>query len=313
MNHDNTITEVACDAIRIGERHRKDLGDLEALAASIATEGLLQPVGITEDNLLVFGERRLRAVQEILKYGTIATRVVHVRSITAGEYAENEIRKDFTPSERVAIGKTLEAGIGGRQGSRTDLELGRNCGEVPGRTVDVAAQKAGFGSAETYERAKSVVDRGAPELVQAMDAGGISIHAASVIATQPADRQAEIVQTPRELRRQIVREIRDAIDLPTTSEARRMARESGMLVADRTGRYRSGASTEERAATKADLDAIWDVTRGVLAIADAKLDPEELAARLEYWHCPEIRAKTPLALAWLTKFQKGVENNDQIS
>ena len=75
----------------------------------------------------------------------------------------------------------------------------------------------------------------------------------------------------------------------------------------------SGASAEERAATKADLDAIWDVTRGVLAIADTKLDPEELAARLEYWHCPDIRAKTPLALAWLTKFQMGVENNDQIS
>jgi len=41
-----------------------------------------------------------------------------------------------------------------------------------------------------------------------------------------------------------------------------------MLVADRTGRYRSGASAEERAATKTDLDAIWDVTRGVVAIAD---------------------------------------------
>lgn len=146
-----------------------------------------------------------------------------------------------------------------------------------------------------------------------MDAGDVSIHAASVIASQPADRQTEIVRTPRELRREIVREIRETADLPTTAEARRIARETGNLVADRTGRYRSGASDQERAATKADLDAIWGVTRGVLAIADTNLDPEALAARLEYWHCPEIRAKTPAALAWLTKFQKGVENNDQIS
>ena len=234
-------------------------------------------------------------------------------SLVAGEYAENEIRKDFTSSERVAIGKTLEAELGDRQGTRTDFELRRNRDEVVGRTVDVAAQKAGFGSAETYERAKKVVDDGAPELVEAMDAGEISIHAASVIATQSADRQIEIVRTPRELRRQIVREIREAIDLPTTTEARRLARETGMLVADRTGRYRSGASAEERAATKADLDAIWDVTRGVLAIADSELDPTELAARLEYWHCPDIRAKAPLALAWLTRFEMGLKNNDQIS
>lgn len=311
--HSLSIVEIRCDAIRVGERHRKDLGDLESLAASIATEGLLQPIGITEENVLVFGERRLRAVQDVLRREAIPARVVHVRSITAGEYAENELRKDFTPSERVAIGKTLEVEIGDRQGTRTDLELRRNCGEVPGRTVDIAAQRAGFGSTETYERAKTVVDHGAPELVAAMDSGDVSIHAASVIATQPPERQAEIVKTPQKLRRQIVRAIRDEIDLPTTSEARRMARESGMLVADRTGRYRSGASAEERAATKTDLDAIWAATRGVLAIADTTLDPIELAGRLEYWHCPGISAKAPVALTWLTRFQEGLKTNDQLS
>ena len=313
MSHDQILREVACDSIRVSDRHRKDMGDLEGLAVSIATEGLLQPIGITEGQVLVFGERRLLAIRDILQRATIPARVVHVSSIVAGEYAENEIRKDFTPSERVAIGKTLEAEIGGRQGTRTDLELRRNCGEVPGRTVDVVAQKAGFGSAETYERAKSVVDRGAPDLVQAMDTGDVSIHAASVIATQPAERQTEIVQTPRELRRQIVREIRKTLDLPTTAEARRLARETGNLVADRTGRYRSCASEEERASTKADLDAIWTVTRAVLALADTRLDPLELAARLEYWHCPEIRAKTPAALQWLTRFWEGVEHNAAIS
>jgi ParB-like chromosome segregation protein Spo0J len=312
-DHSLEITAVPCDTILVGERYRKDHGDLEVLAASIASEGLLQPIGITEDSVLVFGERRLLAVRDVLRQETIQARVVRVRCITAGEYAENEVRKDFTPSERVAIGKTLEAEIGGRQGTRTDLELRRNCGEVAGRTVDVAAQKAGFGSAETYERAKSVIDRGSPELVQAMDSGDVSIHAASVIATQPPERQAAIVKTPRELRRQIVREIRNAIDLPTTDQARRMARETGTLVADNTGRYRSGASAEERAATKADLDAIWEVTRGVQAIAASKLDPAQLASRLEYWHCPDIRSKTAVALDWLTHFQKGLDQNAQIS
>ena len=73
------------------------------------------------------------------------------------------------------------------------------------------------------------------------------------------------------------------------------------------------ARGEDRAATKADLDAIWDVTRGVSAIAATRLDPAELAIRLEYWHCPDIRAKASAALAWLTRFREGLDHNDQIS
>ena len=334
--HSMSIVDVPCDAIHVGERHRKDLGELEVLAESIASEGLLQPIGITEHNVLVFGERRLRAFQDVLRRDIIPARIVHVRSITAGEYAENELRKDFTPSERVAISAALEAEIGDRQGQRTDMELpeyiaevelagmdnpprnrterelSRNCGEVVGRTVDVAAKKAGFGSTETYQRAKKVVDLGTPDLVGAMDSGEISIHAASLIASEPPERQSEIVRMPSELRRQIVREIRETAKLPTPSEARRIARETGMSVADNTGVYRSGSSPDVVRKTKADIQAIYAVTRGILAIADSAFDPAELAERLEYWHCPGIRAKSLPALNWLTRFVKGLETNESI-
>ena len=53
-------------SITVGDRHRKAMGDLRSLANSIAAEGLLQPIGITEDCRLVFGERRLRACRDIL-------------------------------------------------------------------------------------------------------------------------------------------------------------------------------------------------------------------------------------------------------
>ena len=36
-------------AIRLGERHRKEMGDLDRLARSIADVGLLQPIVITPD------------------------------------------------------------------------------------------------------------------------------------------------------------------------------------------------------------------------------------------------------------------------
>jgi len=315
VNHAQEIIEIPCDQIRIGERHRKDMGDLEGLAASIATEGLLQPVGITEENLLVFGERRLRAVRDVLKQDTIAARIVRVSSILAGEYAENEIRKDFTPSERVAIGKTIEAEIGSRQGLRTDQGLVGNCAQVGSRvkTREIAAAKAGFDSPRTYERAKKVVEKAVAEVLAQMDAGDLSISAAAMIAEQPLEAQREIVQMPAAVRRQIVRQLREATELPSTAEARRIARETGMLVADRTGRYRSGLSDEERKALKEDLDSIWAVTRAVLALADTPLDPVELASRLEYWHCPGIRAKSPAALDWLHRFEEAIRDKTQIS
>jgi hypothetical protein len=57
-----------------------------------------------------------------------------VTSILAGEYHENEVRKDFTPSERVAIAKAIERQIGNLQGQRTDKQLRGNHPEVaPGQ------------------------------------------------------------------------------------------------------------------------------------------------------------------------------------
>jgi hypothetical protein len=310
MTHAQEIIEVSCGQIHVGERHRKEMGDLEALAASIAREGLLQPVGITEDFRLVFGQRRLVAVQNILKWPAIPARVVRVSSIVAGEHAENEIRKDFTASERAAIGAAVEAELGERRGRNNP----DNCPEFQGtETRELAARKAGFDSYKTYERAKKVTELGAPELVAAMDAGEVSISAAAVLAETPPETQRTIVQMPAAVRRQIVRQLREATELPSTAEARRIARETGMLVADRTGRYRSGLSDDERKALKEDLDSIWAVTRAVLALADTPLDPVELASRLEYWHCPGIRAKSPVALDWLHRFEEAIRENTQVS
>lgn len=64
------MTERPIASIRIGHRHRKDLGDLESLAASMAALGLLHPIVITREGVLVCGERRLRAAQ-LLGWQTI--------------------------------------------------------------------------------------------------------------------------------------------------------------------------------------------------------------------------------------------------
>ena len=167
--------DIRINDITIGERVRKDFGNLEPLAESIRELGLLQPIGVTAENLLVFGERRLRAVRDYLDWETIPARVVNIEAIILGEYAENELRKDFTVSERVAIGKQIEALLAGRRGSNQYRlkELPQNFGEalLGKETADVAAEKAGFGNPETYRQAKRVVEEGSDALIEAVDDG----------------------------------------------------------------------------------------------------------------------------------------------
>ena len=120
--------KIRCADVVVKKRVRNDLGELDGLMESIRLLGLLQPIGITEDMVLVFGQRRLLACQ-MLGHEEIEARVVDVPSIVDGEYAENEIRKDFTVSERVAIAKELrtvsgsvEVVFGGKGSNRKIVE-----------------------------------------------------------------------------------------------------------------------------------------------------------------------------------------------
>lgn len=65
-------SEISCPAnaelipitdIQVEERGRKDKGDIESLAESIQDYGLITPICLTDDNVLVAGERRLLAHQ----------------------------------------------------------------------------------------------------------------------------------------------------------------------------------------------------------------------------------------------------------
>lgn len=201
------MQEIAIASIKIENRHRKKMGDIAALAASIEQIGLLQPIGIHPDHTLIFGHRRLLAFQHLGRT-TIPATIINVPAIVLGEHAENEIRKDFTISERVAIGLAVEAELGKRQGQRTDLvsenqaimfdELRQNFGEVETgkRTDEIAAGTAGFGNKETYRQAKAV-QKATPELIDAVDKGEIAVSTAAKLATAPAEVQQQAAANPK--------------------------------------------------------------------------------------------------------------------
>ena len=98
-------------SIVVGNRHRTDLGDLTALAESIERDGLLQPLTVTIDGVLVCGARRLAAIK-LLGWRTVS---VWVRSGVSGrlghllaEQDDNLLHKNLTPSEKTALYRELK-------------------------------------------------------------------------------------------------------------------------------------------------------------------------------------------------------------
>jgi hypothetical protein len=88
--------------ITIGERCRKDMGDIAGLATSIDSIGLLHPVVIDKQDRLIAGARRIKAFEALGK-NKIPVTVVDLDAIVRGEYAENAIRKNFSLKEVFAI------------------------------------------------------------------------------------------------------------------------------------------------------------------------------------------------------------------
>jgi ParB/RepB/Spo0J family partition protein len=99
--------QIEISSIKVGKRHRRDLGDVEALARSIAEIGLLHPVVVRSDGKLIAGERRVAAFKHLGRDKIPAT-VVNLEKVVLGEYAENTFRKNFTPSEVADIADALE-------------------------------------------------------------------------------------------------------------------------------------------------------------------------------------------------------------
>lgn len=158
------------DAIKVIDRHRKDFGDIDLLAASIADIGLLQPVVVTADLRLVAGERRLRAARS-LGWTTVPTRIVSsltdAVSVLKAERDENTCRKAMTPEELVTVGLEIERLERPRAKERQAHGLtapGRPLNargplgpsDAPSRTNEVVADALGT-STNTYKRAKHVV------------------------------------------------------------------------------------------------------------------------------------------------------------
>ena len=183
---------ILIERILIGNRYRKDLGDIEGLAKSIAEKNLFHPIVIDSQMNLIAGLRRIIAAK-FLGWSEIPCRVIDLDNIIEGEYAENVNRKDFSPSEAVAIAEALKPKIREQAKKRqkagkvkmdketgsyvnltelkkSDLDRGKTTRGILGDFVSI--------SGSSLEKAKRVVEKSRMEpelygdLVEKMDATG---------------------------------------------------------------------------------------------------------------------------------------------
>ena len=171
--------------ITVGERARTSAGWLDDLQRSIEQVGVLQPIGVTPENELIFGHRRVMACQA-LGMEDIPARILDINPddpahVLRMEQAENNIRKDFTPSERVEIARRIETALAGRVGANQHSP--KSDDPETGRSDDIAAKAVGWGR-DTYRKAKKVIESGDEELKESVDSGEVSVNRAYKQATQ---------------------------------------------------------------------------------------------------------------------------------
>ncbi|SDG83575.1 chromosome partitioning protein, ParB family [Microbacterium pygmaeum] len=146
--------ERSVDSIRVGSRHRVDLGDVDALAESIERQGLLQPITVTPEGVLVCGARRLAALRQLgvrkisvwVRAG-ISDRLTQVLA----EQDENAQHKPLSPAEAASLYRECKAllaedaarrQVASRFGT-TDID------GAPGAVTTTAPQRRNDGDART--------------------------------------------------------------------------------------------------------------------------------------------------------------------
>lgn len=191
--------------IIIGDRARVSAGWLDDLERSIERHGVLHPIGVTQDNVLVFGFRRLMACKN-LGMTEIPATVIHIdpddpATALRLEQTENNIRRDFTPEEKVEIARKIEEALAGRHGG--DRKSSDNTLPLEiGKSSDLAAASVGM-SGEQYRRIKVVMDSGNQEIIDKMNSGELSVRAAYMavkgkkVETKQLDAKAEASAEPQ--------------------------------------------------------------------------------------------------------------------
>jgi N6-adenosine-specific RNA methylase IME4/ParB-like chromosome segregation protein Spo0J len=152
--------------------------EFDDLVADIKAYGLIEPIIVFED-MILDGRNRYRACEAAGVEPTFTP--YRGDDPVAFVVSLNLKRRHLNESQRAMVGAKLATL---RDGQRADL--------VEGLPIGRASELLNV-SERSIARAREVRDRGALELVSAVERGEVSVSVAADIATQPVDEQREIV------------------------------------------------------------------------------------------------------------------------
>jgi ParB/RepB/Spo0J family partition protein len=227
--------EIPISKIEIGNRYRKSVGDIDLLAENIKEYGLWHPITVADAAVegryyLIAGHRRLLAFEK-LERDTIPACHIQIDDVVAGQYIENEFRKQLTNSERARIYSIVKPGFETKakenikegQKRRRAKERGEDLTQAnlpdlqTGQSRDRAAEAVGLGSGRTAEKATEVLKTGDQELIDKMDNESVdAAHKALKNVEKSGELTApvSIIMNKRQKRREAGEELKPVIEDP---------------------------------------------------------------------------------------------------
>ena len=153
------------DEIIVKDRIRKDTGGMMELINDIKANGLINPVTINTDHVLLAGYRRLTACKA-LGMEDIPVHMVSTESEEQDlkvEISENEIRKEFTMTERLDYARRLQRiesikAEQRKQSGQFGTDVPKSAPpEEQGKTRDKVAASIGIGH-DTLRKAQEIAE-----------------------------------------------------------------------------------------------------------------------------------------------------------
>lgn len=155
---------VRVDAIRVEDRARVEYRNIDSLAGSIETLGLLHPPVVTPDLRLIAGGRRLEAVKALgweTVPVTVADNLAETAALLQAESDENAEREPLTMSEASALAKRIEDALKPLAAERKLAGITPSANLAEPRPRDVGAKAAGVGreSLRKFRQVEEIVEK----------------------------------------------------------------------------------------------------------------------------------------------------------
>jgi hypothetical protein len=156
-----------------------DASELHALAVDIATHGLREPI-VTHGGEVLDGRNRQQACQ----LASVEPRFTEYKGTDPVGFviSANLRRRHLDASQRSIIAARLAT-----------LRTGQNPNTAIAVPTQATAAKLLNVSVDSVQRARTVVEKGVPALVEQVQSGKVAVSAAAVIATLPPMEQTKIV------------------------------------------------------------------------------------------------------------------------